>query len=116
MKHEFSRLLLALAVAGAACISFAAPANDNMVDAVADLSSDGKKWQATPAKGYDTAKPKVTYAAKKGTLTGSYKATVKGSDKPVSAKITGVWLGKTGVGTAVMKVNKVTTALPVLIK
>ena len=83
---------------------------------VADIAANGAKWAATAAKGYEEAKPKVTYAAKKGTLTGSYKATVKGSDKPVSAKITGVWLGKTGVGTAVMKVNKVTTALPVLIK
>lgn len=83
---------------------------------VADIVVNGTKWVATAAKGFEDAKPKVTCAAKKGTITGTYKATGKGAAKPVSAKITGVWLGKTGVGTAVMKVNKVTTALPVLIK
>ena len=83
---------------------------------VADIAVNGTKWVATAAKDFETAKPKVTYAAKKGTFTGSYKATVKGAAKPVSAKITGVWLGKTGVGTAVMKVNKVVTAFPVTVK
>ena len=83
---------------------------------VADIAANGTKWVATAAKDFEDAKPKVTYAAKKGTITGTYKATVKGAAKPVSAKITGVWLGKTGVGTAVMKVNKVVTALPVVVK
>ena len=80
---------------------------------VADIVCDGKKWSAT---GDETTKPKVSYAVKTGLFTGSYKATTKESPKPVAVKVTGVWLGREGVGTAVMKINKVTTALPVVVK
>ena len=81
---------------------------------VATISMNGTKWVATGEEA--TAKPKLSYAVKTGLFTGSYKATVKGVAKPVTAKITGAWLGNHGVGTASAKVNKETKTWPVEVK
>lgn len=81
---------------------------------VAKLEVSGKKIVATGEEA--AAKPKLSYAVKTGLFTGSYKATVKGATKSVTAKITGAWLGGRGVGTASAKVNKVTTTWPVEVK
>ena len=81
---------------------------------VATLAVSGKRIIAT--SGEPSAKPRLSYAGKTGLFAGSCRATVEGAVKPVLARVSGVWLGQYGVGTATMKVNGAYEACPVRIE